>query len=621
MIDRRRLLMTAAAVGAAATGACAAMPRGAQGAAPVAGPAASDPATKALLDAYMDRVFERTLDESPETVTAFGLDTGARAAAKSQLVAPTREEEEKGRDLIRGFRAELAAIDRSKLSGVDAIRYDSIAANYDAVIATFDIPYGQGGWPQIYRVSQQSGAWQTTPDFLNTQHTIETAADAEAYVARIDAFADVLNAETDRMLEDYALGVVPPDFILSNVIGSQRGMLRTAPADSSMVASVVNRTQAKGLSGDWGARVARLIETRIYPALTRQVEAMEARLPTAGHAAGVSRLPQGEAYYANSLHYITTTRLSADEIHRIGREQVAELTGQADVLLKAQGLTQGTVAQRISALGDDARYLYANTDEGRTQLLADLNRQMQDMQARLPQYFGHLPRSPVEIRRVPVEIEAGAALGYYNSPSLDGTRPGVYYINLRDTSEWPRWTLPTLTYHEAAPGHHLQIALQQESAAAPKLMNLLFFSSYVEGWGLYAEQLADEMGVYADDAAGRIGYLQSMMFRAARLVVDTGLHSKGWSREQAIRYMVETLGDQESASTSEVDRYCGWPGQACAYMVGKLEWVRLREKARAALGDRFDIKGFHDAGLAGGGVPLTVLERVIDDWTAGVRRG
>ena len=621
MIDRRRLLMTAAAAGAAATGACAAMPRGAQGAAPVAGPAASDPATKALLDAYMDRVFERTLDESPETVTAFGLDTGARAAAKSQLVAPTREEEEKGRALIRSFRAELAAIDRSKLSGVDAIRYDSIAANYDAVIATFDIPYGQGGWPQIYRVSQQSGAWQTTPDFLNTQHTIETAADAEAYVARIDAFADVLNAETDRMLEDYALGVVPPDFILSNVIGSQRGMLRTAPADSSMVASVVNRAQAKGLSGDWGARVARLIETRIYPALTRQVEAMEARLPTAGHAAGVSRLPQGEAYYANSLHYITTTRLSADEIHRIGRQQVAELTAQADGLLKAQGLTQGTVAQRISALGDDARYLYANTDEGRTQLLADLNRQMQDMQARLPQYFGHLPRSPVEIRRVPVEIEAGAALGYYNSPSLDGTRPGIYYINLRDTSEWPRWTLPTLTYHEAAPGHHLQIALQQESAAAPKLMNLLFFSSYVEGWGLYAEQLADEMGVYADDAAGRIGYLQSMMFRAARLVVDTGLHSKGWSREQAIRYMVETLGDQESASTSEVDRYCGWPGQACAYMVGKLEWVRLREKARAALGDRFDIKGFHDAGLAGGGVPLTVLERVIDDWTAGVRRG
>jgi uncharacterized protein (DUF885 family) len=238
------------------------------------------------------------------------------------------------------------------------------------------------------------------------------------------------------------------------------------------------------------------------------------------------------------------------------------------------------------------------------------------MQARLPQAFGRLPRSGVEIKRVPPEIEAGASLGYYNSPSLDGSRPGIYYINLRDTSEWPKWTLPTLTYHEATPGHHFQIAIQQESEAAPKLMNLVFFSSYVEGWGLYAEQLADELGAYEGDPLGQVGYLQSLMFRAARLVVDTGIHSKRWSREQGIRYMVETLGDQESASTSEVERYCGWPGQACAYKVGHNEWVRLREKARAALGDRFDLKGFHDVALAGGGVPLTVLERVVDDWTA-----
>ncbi|HYD27928.1 DUF885 domain-containing protein [Brevundimonas sp.] len=604
MIDRRKLLMTAGAgVGLVAAGA----------------PAFASPrqsGASAQLAAFMDRAFERILDSSPETVTSFGLDTGERAAAASQLSVPTLAEEEKSRQLIRGLRRELATIDRAALTGQSAIHYDTLVANWDAVIATYDIPYGQGGWPDIYRVSQQSGAYQSIPDFLDSQHRIENAADAEAYVSRIDAFANVLTAETERVREDYARGVTPPDFIMAKAISQQEGMTGTRAADSPMVASIVRRTAEKGIAGDWGPRVERLLSDRVYPALAAQTALLKQRLPTAGHEATVARLPDGEKYYANSLHYITTTRLGADEIHRIGLEQVADLTARADALLKAQGMTQGSVAARIAALGADPRYAYPNTDAGKTDLIADLNRQMQAMQARLPRAFGRLPKSGVEIKRVPPEIEAGASLGYYNSPSLDGSRPGIYYINLRDTSEWPKWTLPTLTYHEAIPGHHFQIAIQQESEAAPKLMNLVFFSSYVEGWGLYAEQLADELGAYESDPLGQVGYLQSLMFRAARLVVDTGIHSKRWSREQGIRYMVETLGDQESASTSEVERYCGWPGQACAYKVGHNEWVRLRGKARAALGDRFDLRDFHDVALAGGGVPLTVLERVVDGWTA-----
>ena len=604
MIDRRKLLMTAGAGAAvAATGLPAfAAPR--------------QDAASGALTAFMDRAFDRILDASPETVTAFGLDTGARAAAAARLSAPTLAEEEASRALTRDLRRELAAIDRSALTGQSAIHYDTLAANWDAVIATYDIPYGQGGWPDIYRVSQQSGAYQSIPDFLDSQHRIESAADAEAYVSRIDAFADVLTAETERVREDFGRGVVPPDFIMAKAIAQQEGMTATRAADSPMLASIVRRTAEKGIAGDWGPRVERLLTDRVYPALAAQTALLKQRLPTAGHEATVARLPDGERYYANSLHYITTTRLSADEIHRVGLDQVAELTGRADALLRAQGMTQGSVAARIAALGADPQYTYPNTDAGKADLIADLNRQMQAMQARLPQAFGRLPRSGVEIKRVPPEIEAGASLGYYNSPSLDGSRPGIYYINLRDTSEWPKWTLPTLTYHEATPGHHFQIAIQQESEAAPKLMNLVFFSSYVEGWGLYAEQLADELGAYESDPLGQVGYLQSLMFRAARLVVDTGIHSKRWSREQGIRYMVETLGDQESASTSEVERYCGWPGQACAYKVGHNEWVRLREKARGTLGARFDLKDFHDVALAGGGVPLTVLERVVDDWTA-----
>ncbi|WP_404418158.1 DUF885 domain-containing protein [Brevundimonas vesicularis] len=607
MFDRRRLLQSAAlGAGLVAVG----------GSAFARQAGASQGDAAAQLKTFMDATFEQTLDKSPEVVTMFGLDKGDRAAAKSRLTVPTRAEEDDQRAFTRRQRAELAGIDRSKLDARNANYYDSLTQNLDGVIATYDIPYGQGGWPNPYRVSQQGGAYQSTPDFLANQHTIETAADADAYVARVNAFADVLQAETDRLKEDYALGIIPPDFILAKAIRQQDGVLATPAATSPLTQSVVDRARAKGLTGDWGAQVERLVTERVYPALAAQNAVLKAAQPNAVHEASVRRLPQGEQYYTNSLRYITTTRLTADEIHRTGVEQMADLTARADVLLKAQGLTQGSVAERIKALGDDPKYVYANTDAGKAELIAKLNAQMADMQARLPNAFGRLPKAKVEIKRVPPEIEAGAPMGYYNSPSLDGTRPGIYWINLKDTAEWPSWTLPTLTYHEATPGHHLQISLQQESESAPLLMNLLGFSSYVEGWGLYAEQLADELGAYENDPVGQIGYLQSLMFRAARLVVDTGIHSKGWSREEGIRYMMEAYGDQEGAATSEVERYCGWPGQACAYKVGHNEWVRLREKAKTTLGSRFDIKGFHDTALAAGGVPLSVLERIVDGWVA-----
>ncbi|WP_369062014.1 DUF885 family protein [Caulobacter sp. 73W] len=608
MIDRRRLLASAGAA-LAASGA------------PSIGRAAPAGAAqaKASLAAFMDRTFEATLDQSPELATSFGLDKGARAAAKSKLTVPTLVEEEANRAFNRRTRAELGKLDRATMDTQDGIYYDTIAANLDAVIATYDIPYGQGGWPQIYRVNQGGGAYVNTADFLDNQHTIETAADAEAYVSRVNAFADVLAAETDRMLEDFKRGVVPPDFILAKTIAQQEGMLATPAAQSTLVRSVARRTGEKKIAGDWAARVQAIVDKRVNPALKRQNDALKAALPTAGHNASVARLPQGEQYYANALHYITTTRLTADEIHRIGLEQVADLTARSDALLKAQGMTQGTVAERIKGLSALPGQVYPNTDAAKVELIAQLNKQMADMQGRLPKAFGRLPKSIVEIKRVPPEIQEGASQGYYNSPSLDGTRPGIYWINLTDTANWPVYGLPTLTYHEASPGHHLQIALQQESAAAPKLMNTLFFSSYAEGWGLYAEQLADELGAYDSNPLGRVGFLQSLLFRAVRLVVDTGIHSKGWSREQAIAYMIEQTGRAQGAATSEIERYCAWPGQACAYKVGHNEWVRLREKAKTALGARFDIRSFHDTALAGGGVPLTVLERVVDNWIAAQR--
>jgi uncharacterized protein (DUF885 family) len=329
------------------------------------------------------------------------------------------------------------------------------------------------------------------------------------------------------------------------------------------------------------------------------------------HDAGVARLPKGADFYRLGLKTYTTASLSPVEIHQTGLDLVKTLSAEIDEALHAQGLTQGSVGERLAVLGADKHYLYDNTDAAKETLIADLNTRVAAMQALLPTRFNTLPKVTVQIRRVPKAIEAGAPGGYYQRGSLDGSRPGAYYINLRDTAELARWKLPTLTYHEGIPGHHLQISLMQETPGLPLLRKMAFFSGYGEGWALYAEQLAVEMGLYKDDPLGLIGQLQASLFRAVRLVIDSGLHAQGWSREQAIEYYVATLGEKRSAATSEVERYCVWPGQACSYMIGKLAWLRLRSQAQAKLGDKFDIKAFHDAGLLSGAVPLDVLDRVM----------
>jgi uncharacterized protein (DUF885 family) len=271
-----------------------------------------------------------------------------------------------------------------------------------------------------------------------------------------------------------------------------------------------------------------------------------------------------------SLKNYTTSNLSPDEIHQTGLNLVASLSAQLDPLLKAQGLSDKSVGARLAVMATDPKYLYDNTDTAKEQMIADLNAKVAVVQAKLPGYFDTLPKSKVEIRRVPKNIEAGAPGGYYQPGSLDGARAGAYYINLRDTAELPRWGLSTLTYHESIPGHHLQISLCNETPGLPLIRKMLFFSGYGEGWALYAEELAIEMGMYADDPLGRIGQLQQALFRAVRLVVDSGMHAKGWSREKAIAFYIDTLGEKESAAITEIERYCVWPGQACSYMLGKL---------------------------------------------------
>jgi uncharacterized protein (DUF885 family) len=316
------------------------------------------------------------------------------------------------------------------------------------------------------------------------------------------------------------------------------------------------------------------------------------------------------------LGQFTTTDYTPEQVHALGLAEVARIDAEMDALLRSQGLADGTVAERMAALREDPRFLLPNTEEGREQVLARYREILDDMGTRMPEYFRTIPPDALAVERVPVSAEKGSAGAYYNPPAMDGSRPATFYANLRDTSEMPTWGMKTLAYHEGIPGHHFQIATARGLKGLPLLRQQPIYTAYSEGWALYAERLAAEIGLYADDPFGDLGRLQAEMFRAVRLVVDTGLHAKGWSREQAIEYMVGTTGMGESEVISEVERYMALPGQATAYKVGQLKILELREKARTALGERFNLRDFHTVVLENGAVPLTVLEQLVDAWIA-----
>jgi len=355
----------------------------------------------------------------------------------------------------------------------------------------------------------------------------------------------------------------------------------------------------------------------VLTALDRQMALLESLKPKAVHDAGCWRLPDGEAYYAQALLAQTTSKITPDEVHKLGRDVTAELSARADVLFKEIGFTQGTVGERYIALYDSKKGVYPNTDAGKAKIIADLNKVVQTIQSRLPEQFGTLPKAPLEIRRIPPATEGGAST-HYEAASLDGSRPGVYWLNLRDTAESPYWFLPTTTYHEGNPGHHMQITIQRE-ADLPMIRRVMGFGAYAEGWALYSEQVVQEMGVYKGEPLNELGYIHDALLRSARLVTDSGLHHLKWSREKAIAEMRAIEGDPEPLAAQEIERYSVWPGQACSYMVGKVTILRLREKARAALGPKFDPRKFHDAILVSGSMPLTALENVVDLYIAGAK--
>jgi len=426
----------------------------------------------------------------------------------------------------------------------------------------FKFPYGDvallnqnWSWRNApYVVAQNTGAFLEIPSLLVEQHTIATRDDADAYLARLEAYAGQLDGETGRLKAAAAQGVIAPDFLLDRTL-SQLRMARG------------------GKVADWSFVAAFAKETKDMPS---------------------------DAYYAWTLRASTTTPMTPDQIHDRGQDELAALQSEMDGILKAEGLTSGTVGERMTALGKDSRFQFPDGDPGRAEIMAFLQEKVRDIRTRLPRAFATPVPGNFEIKRMPPEMEPGAPGAYGGSGSIDGKVPGKFWINLRTTSLWTTFSLPTLTYHESLPGHVWQ---GEYAFKLPLMRSLLAFNAYSEGWALYAEQLAGELGVYDGDPFGR-------------LVVDTGLHAKRWTREQAIQWFVTTNGSSEQEVRSEVDRYCAWPGQACGYKVGHSEINRLRSTSQRTLGASLDLRQFNDAVMKTDGTQMVVLAREIERFIA-----
>jgi len=598
---RRQFLATTATL--AAMPALPAFARG-QAAAP------GDAAAEALLSAAA----EQLLENGPEGATSLGIDKGERAHLRSKLEDRSIAGKARVAEGLRKRVAELKALDPKSLSPVMRTNVDAVRTSFEVGLDGMAFPYGDvavGGWRNSpYVVVQNVGGYLDIPRFLDTEHKVENAADAASWLARFDQYASLLDGETERLRVAYDKGVVAPDFLLDKCL---KQIALTRGTDAGKWELVTSFATKRAVTGDQAAAAAKIAAGKIAPALDRQIEELKRHRAKATSDAGVWKFPDGEAYYAWALRAGTTTTMTPDEVHRTGQEELKALQAEMDVILKKQGFTKGTVGARMTALGKDPRFLFPDNDAGRAEILKFMTDRIMDMRSRMPRAFHTLVPGNVEVKRLPLAEEPGAPGAYGGAGSIDGTVPGKVWLNLRTTALHSRFSLPTLAYHEGIPGHVWQ---GEYTFKLPLVRSLLSFNAYTEGWALYAEQLGAELGAYDSDPIGRLGYLQSLAFRACRLVVDTGLHAKRWTRSQAIEWFATANGSSVEEVSGEVDRYCSWPGQACGYKLGHTEINTLRTKAKTALGSRYDFKAFNDAVVLGGSVPLTVLESVIDRYIA-----
>jgi uncharacterized protein (DUF885 family) len=568
------------------------------------------------IDWFYSRAFLKFSLQQPEMLTSlrildqFGIRghnaelSDASPQAGEEMLAYWREEHE----VFKRY-------DRSDYEGQDLLSYDVFDFFMSNQLAEAD------RWRfHNFPVNQMFGVQSNLPDFMVQQHAVEDERGAEHYVARLNQFDKKFDGVLEGLRVREERGILPPRFAVTKVIDQIEGFLESSPEEHLLVSSLDDKMAEIDPSelndkrrDELRVQAVDAVERSVYPAYEELLTYLRDLETKATGNGGVWRLPEGEAFYRQAIRQHTTTEMSAEEIHEIGLAEVERIGREMDAILRAEGLTEGTIGERVQQLSERPDQLYPDTDEGREQILADYQAIIDEIDPAMDEYFNLRPETGVQVKRVPEFAEETSAGAYYQRPSLDGERPGVFFANLRDVSEIPKFGMRTLAYHEGIPGHHFQIAITQELEGIPMFRRLLPFTAYSEGWALYTEQLAWEIG-FQDDPLDNLGRLQAEMFRAVRLVVDTGMHHKRWSREEAIDYMLANTGMGEGEVEAEIERYLVMPGQALSYKVGMMKIVELRERARRELGDAFSLPEFHDQILGHGALPLTLLEQVVDDW-------
>ncbi|HXV73204.1 MAG TPA: DUF885 domain-containing protein, partial [Sphingomonadales bacterium] len=543
---------------------------------------------------------------------------GFKTGDKLDDLSPAAEQ--RNRDLfVKGAKG-FEAYEREALSPEEQLFYDIALSGIAHGEAALELktPFSPS-FPTPYRLSQLGGPYLTYAQLLQSFHPMITKENAEDYIARLGQ----VNAEMQDFITTWSIdignGIIAPRFALEKTSATLAGMLQGEARDNGFYTTFATKLEGiEGLSAEEKADLLVRAETAVRDSVVPGYQALKAKvdetIPLASTDAGVWAQPGGEKLYAFAIKVFTNTGLSGDEIHALGLAEVERISAEADAIFRSIGMNEGTVGERFAALSEDPKQIYPNTPEGREALLKYLQDNNQVIMETIPAYFAFVPKSGVEVRRVPEYAEATSPGGYYTQPSFDGSQPGIFWINLRDTREQPVWTLKTLLYHEAAPGHHFEFAQTLEVPDRPLFRKYYFSSNYSEGWALYAERLAAEMGAYADDPAGDLGRLNAEMLRAVRLVVDSGMHHKKWTREEAIDYMASHTGTDRSLVETEIERYAVWPGQALGYKMGMLKILELRGKAQAALGDAFDIKAFHQVILGEGAMPMNIVEARVGAW-------